>query len=524
MQQTVVQVGDWFVNPAVNQISRNGRQLTLEPRLIDLLVFFAQHSGEVLSRDELIDNVWKRSIVTGHVVTQSISELRKSLKDNDEESPVYIATVPKRGYKLMVPVIWYSEEEGEEIMLSSLPSVPEAGSYTGFPTHSPDIQNTATPPEQSPVKCRRLATFRVYFFFLLLSGVCVALVAFSGTETRLPAGASRILLNPRDIDINMINKSCNSRTYPYQLSYATGVGNLVATLLNTFSTFMVHDKINHTIDEPGSSGKTLSVAFVNQRQYRTQQCFMSVKLVDNADGSTMLDKRYVITNGNQLAIQNDLLESLSKALNHPWSQQMQERLRQILPHHGTLLADFYQAHNYFMHGDDNSLNRASELLGEIVQSSPGFTYARAEKALVDIVRHSQHPLDEKQLAALNTEIDNIAALPGMKNLAIIYQIKAVSALVTGKTDESYKAINTGTELEMSWLNYVLSGKVYEMKGMNREAADAYLTAFNLRPGADTLYWIEKGIFRTPVSYVIPYLDKFLSSEQMDYMSDYERTD
>ncbi|HBA4784506.1 TPA: winged helix-turn-helix domain-containing protein, partial [Escherichia coli] len=121
MQQPVVRVGEWLVTPSINQISRNGRQLTLEPRLIDLLVFFAQHSGEVLSRDELIDNVWKRSIVTNHVVTQSISELRKSLKDNDEDNPVYIATVPKRGYKLMVPVIWYSEEEGEEIMLSSPP-------------------------------------------------------------------------------------------------------------------------------------------------------------------------------------------------------------------------------------------------------------------------------------------------------------------------------------------------------------------------------------------------------------------
>lgn len=126
MQQPVVRVGEWLVTPSINQISRNGRQLTLEPRLIDLLVFFAQHSGEVLSRDELIDNVWKRSIVTNHVVTQSISELRKSLKDNDEDSPVYIATVPKRGYKLMVPVIWYSEEEGEEIMLSSPPPIPEA--------------------------------------------------------------------------------------------------------------------------------------------------------------------------------------------------------------------------------------------------------------------------------------------------------------------------------------------------------------------------------------------------------------
>ncbi|MBR7365211.1 transcriptional regulator, partial [Klebsiella pneumoniae] len=77
-------------------------------------------------------------------------------------------------------------------------------------------------------------------------------------------------------------------------------------------------------------------------------------------------------------------------------------------------------------------------------------------------------------------------------LSIIYQIKAVSALVKGKTDESYQAINTGIDLEMSWLNYVLLGKVYEMKGMNREAADAYLTAFNLRPGANTLYWIENG--------------------------------
>lgn len=39
MQQPVVRVGEWFVIPSVNQISRQGRQLTLEPRLIDLLVF-----------------------------------------------------------------------------------------------------------------------------------------------------------------------------------------------------------------------------------------------------------------------------------------------------------------------------------------------------------------------------------------------------------------------------------------------------------------------------------------------------
>lgn len=51
---------------------------------------------------------------------------------------------------------------------------------------------------------------------------------------------------------------------------------------------------------------------------------------------------------------------------------------------------------------------------------------------------------------------------------------------------------------MSWLNYVVLGKVYEMKGESRLAADAYITAFNLRPGDNTLYWIQNGIFQTSI--------------------------
>lgn len=136
MQQPVVRVGEWLVTPSVNQISRNGRQLTLEPRLIDLLVYFAQHPGEVLSRDELIDHVWTRNVVTSHVVTQSISELRKSLKDGDDGSMEYIATVPKRGYKLTVPVIWCTEE-GEELAPVVPPVAPVTVPETSPPTISP---------------------------------------------------------------------------------------------------------------------------------------------------------------------------------------------------------------------------------------------------------------------------------------------------------------------------------------------------------------------------------------------------
>lgn len=53
---------------------------------------------------------------------------------------------------------------------------------------------------------------------------------------------------------------------------------------------------------------------------------MSVVLIDNADGSTMLDKRYFVTNTNQLSIQDDLFNSLSFVLTQPWPNRMREQL------------------------------------------------------------------------------------------------------------------------------------------------------------------------------------------------------
>ncbi|POU03640.1 transcriptional regulator CadC [Escherichia sp. ESNIH1] len=506
MQQPVVYVGEWLVTPSINQISRKGRQLTLEPRLIDLLVFFAHHPGQVLTRDELIDNVWTRSVVTGHVVTQSISELRKSLKDGDANAPEYIVTVPKRGYKLTVAVAW-SSEEAEEAGAITLP-VPEGGPEAA-PETAPETL-AELPPEKGSLR-RRLNAFIVWGLFLLALGSCVALVALATIDAHPPVTKTRLLLNPRDIDIHLVDSSgCTNRST--QHAYAVGLGSLITTTLNTFSTFMVHDKTNYNINEPSSSGKTLTIEFVNQRHYRAQQCFMSIKLVDNADDSTMLDKRYFVTSDNQLSIQNDLMTSLSEALTQPWPDRLQTMLAQYMPAQSTSLVTFYQAHQLLMKGDVDSLGKASELLNEVLKQSPEFIYARAEKALIDVLRHSQQPLNEKQLAMLNDEITQVSDAPGMKEMAILYQIETVDLLGKGNVDEAYKTINKSINLEMSWIGYVLLGKVYEMKGLNRLAADAYITAFNLRPGDNTLYWIENSVFQTSVTRVVPYLDNFLSKE------------
>jgi len=432
-------------------------------------------------------------------VTQSISELRKSLKDGDESSPEYIVTVPKRGYKLAATVIWCTEEGAE------LTPVPPPAAII-IPGTEPDRAPT-TPPE----KRRSITTWWVWGLFLLALFSCVALVAMSTINSHPPVTKTRLLLNPRDIDIRLADgNSCNNAAS--QRTYAVGLGSLITTSLNTFSTYMVHDKTNYNVNEPSSSGKTLTIEFVNQRHYRAQQCFMSVQLVDNADGSMMLDKRYFVTSANPLSIQNDLMSSLSEALTQPWPERMQAMLHMYQPPQSTSLTHFYQAHQLLMKGDIDSLSKASAVLDDVISDSPGFTYALAEKAIVDVLRHSQQPMNETQLAELNAEITRVSNNPEIKNTAAFYQIKTIDMLGQGKVDDAFTAINSGIDLEMSWMNYVLLGKVYEMKGKNRLAADAYITAFNLRPGENTLYWIENSVFQTSVTRVVPYLDNFLAAE------------
>lgn len=107
MQSEIWQVGEFLVSRSTNTIQREGSQpRKLPPRLINALLYFASHRGEVITRQELVDNLWDRSVVTDQTVTQTIFELRKYLRDGrgHHEAVEYIRTIPKRGYQCLVEV------------------------------------------------------------------------------------------------------------------------------------------------------------------------------------------------------------------------------------------------------------------------------------------------------------------------------------------------------------------------------------------------------------------------------------
>jgi DNA-binding winged helix-turn-helix (wHTH) protein len=96
-------VGGWLVVPSLNRVSRGEETVRLELKLMEVLVHLAERTGELVSKRELIDAVWKVEVISDGTLTRAIALLRKALGD-DARNPRYIETIPKRGYRFIAPV------------------------------------------------------------------------------------------------------------------------------------------------------------------------------------------------------------------------------------------------------------------------------------------------------------------------------------------------------------------------------------------------------------------------------------
>jgi DNA-binding winged helix-turn-helix (wHTH) protein len=86
--------GDWLVEPELNRIQRNGESAHLEPKVMEVLVCLARANGNVLSKEQLIRQVWQDTFVTDDVLKGSIWQLRKAFHD-DSKHPKVIETIPR---------------------------------------------------------------------------------------------------------------------------------------------------------------------------------------------------------------------------------------------------------------------------------------------------------------------------------------------------------------------------------------------------------------------------------------------
>jgi adenylate cyclase len=102
-EQSTFLLNDWLVSPMEGTLSKGEEVVRLEPRSMEVLLYLASRPGEVVTREELEQDVWRGAIVGYDAITNTVIKLRKAFGDS-ARNPEFIATIPKRGYQLIAEV------------------------------------------------------------------------------------------------------------------------------------------------------------------------------------------------------------------------------------------------------------------------------------------------------------------------------------------------------------------------------------------------------------------------------------
>lgn len=99
------QLGNIFFDTTRRMLVAETQHIYLEPRIFELLLALLTAEQQQLSREQLIEQVWQGRVVSESAINRAVSLLRKALAQLDPSQP-YLETLPKVGYRLLVPVTW----------------------------------------------------------------------------------------------------------------------------------------------------------------------------------------------------------------------------------------------------------------------------------------------------------------------------------------------------------------------------------------------------------------------------------
>jgi DNA-binding winged helix-turn-helix (wHTH) protein/TolB-like protein/Tfp pilus assembly protein PilF len=110
--QQYIRFDEFELDTSYRVLRRNGDLLALKAKTFDLLAFLLRNKGRIVSKDEIIDEVWDGQFVEESNLTVQISALRKVLGET-KDNPRFLITVPGKGYKF----VGETEERNDEIII-----------------------------------------------------------------------------------------------------------------------------------------------------------------------------------------------------------------------------------------------------------------------------------------------------------------------------------------------------------------------------------------------------------------------
>lgn len=114
--------GIFEADTGAGELTRDGVKVKLQEQPFQILISMLERPGEIITRDELSQRLWPPDTFVDfdHSLNVAMKKLREALRD-DPESPRYIETKPRRGYRFIAPVQTIGPEEAPTREPASLP-------------------------------------------------------------------------------------------------------------------------------------------------------------------------------------------------------------------------------------------------------------------------------------------------------------------------------------------------------------------------------------------------------------------
>jgi DNA-binding winged helix-turn-helix (wHTH) protein/tetratricopeptide (TPR) repeat protein len=160
MEKEIYEFGPFQLDPTERTLSRDGAIVSLTPKAVETLLCLVRNQGRVLTKDELLKQIWPDTFVEEVNLAVNISAIRKALGENPQDCR-FIATVPGRGYRFVAEVRRVAnqdENNGKALTQNPPEPVETATGPENYGIKAPDDtpKSTAVPEPKSVARRRTL--------------------------------------------------------------------------------------------------------------------------------------------------------------------------------------------------------------------------------------------------------------------------------------------------------------------------------------------------------------------------------
>jgi TolB-like protein/DNA-binding winged helix-turn-helix (wHTH) protein len=357
--------GEFLLDPRRRTLSHADSPVSLTPKAFDVLVFLVQNPHRLVSKEELLQAVWRDTFVEEGNLAQYISHLRKALGENSEDARL-IVTIARRGYQFAGDVVVSDDSEPARQARVQIPSTDRVRTNASTDSDVPKIEVVA----DNARRWRKDVVVASSIFILVFLGY----ISWRHFRSTPPTGKVMLAVLPFE----------NLTGDPNQEYLADGLteetisqlGRLNPERLGVIARTSVM-RYKHGGERLDQIGRDLSVQYVLENSLRESGSHLrlTAQLIQVKDQSHLWSHDYDYSAKDILNVEDEVAGAVVREIQLRLTSQQQAVLSQSHPVSPEAFDAYLQGHYFFERNTDKDTDMAAKYYERATQLDPSYALA-----------------------------------------------------------------------------------------------------------------------------------------------------